>query len=129
MIEFFKRLFGPSDSGATAKQRLQLVLMTDHLALAPEMIDAMKRERVEVIARYVEVDREKVEVDFERHDHALAMMANVPILGVARPSERTPEKPPEPAVASAPAAEPLAAGAAAPLQQRKRRQKAQRAPA
>ncbi|HUY11108.1 MAG TPA: cell division topological specificity factor MinE [Candidatus Dormibacteraeota bacterium] len=125
MIEFFKRLFGPSDSGATAKQRLQLVLMTDHLALAPEMIDAMKRELVEVISRYVEVDREKVEVDFERHDHALAMMANVPILGVARPSERAPE-PPEPAQPVA--AQPAAAGAP-PLQQRKRRKKAQRAPA
>ena len=122
MIEFFKRLFGPSDSGATAKQRLQLVLMTDHLALAPEMIDAMKRELVEVISRYVEVDRDKVEVDFERHDHALAMMANVPILGVARPSERAPE--PAPAPALTPAAE-----TAAPLQQRKRRKKAQRAPA
>ncbi len=122
MIEFFKRLFGPSDSGATAKQRLQLVLMTDHLALAPEMIDAMKRELVEVISRYVEVDRDKVEVDFERHDHALAMMANVPILGVARPSERAPE--PAPAPAPTPAAE-----TAAPLQQRKRRKKAQRAPA
>ncbi len=124
MIEFFKRLFGPSDSGATAKQRLQLVLMTDHLALAPEMIDAMKRELVEVISRYVEVDRDKVEVDFERHDHALAMMANVPILGVARPSERAPERAPEPAPAPAPAGD-----AAAPLQQRKRRKKAQRAPA
>ncbi len=122
MIEFFKRLFGPSDSGATAKQRLQLVLMTDHLALAPEMIDAMKRELVEVISRYVEVDRDKVEVDFERHDHALAMMANVPILGVARPNERAPE--PAPAPAPTPAAE-----TAAPLQQRKRRKKAQRAPA
>ncbi len=127
MIEFFKRLFGPSDSGATAKQRLQLVLMTDHLALAPEMIDAMKRELVEVISRYVEVDREKVEVDFERHDHALAMMANVPILGVARPSERAPERAPEPPAPAA-AAEPVAAGPA-PLQQRKRRKKAQRAPA
>ncbi|NNN00134.1 MAG: cell division topological specificity factor MinE [Candidatus Eremiobacteraeota bacterium] len=125
MIDFFKRLFGPSDSGATAKQRLQLVLMTDHLALAPEMIDAMKRELVEVISRYVEVDREKVEVDFERHDHALAMMANVPILGVARPSERAPE-PLEPAQPVA--AQPAAAGAP-PLQQRKRRKKAQRAPA
>ena len=127
MIEFFKRLFGPSDSGATAKQRLQLVLMTDHLALAPEMIEAMKRELVEVISRYVEVDREKVEVDFERHEHALAMMANVPILGVARPSERAPERAP---VAPAPvlAAEPVAAGPQ-PLQQRKRRKKAQRAPA
>jgi len=117
MIEFFKRFFAPSDSGATAKQRLQLVLMTDHLALAPDMIEAMKAELVEVISRYVEVDRDRVEVDFERHDRALAMLANVPILGVARPV--APQKAPEPTpIAPSPAP--------AALPQRRRRKKAQR---
>jgi cell division topological specificity factor MinE len=58
MIEFLKRLFGQQGSSATAKERLRLVLMTDHLELAPEMIDTMKRELVDVISRYVEVDRE-----------------------------------------------------------------------
>ena len=87
MIEFFRRLFGQPGSSATAKERLRLVLMTDHLELAPEMIDTMKRELVDVISRYVEVDREKIDVSFERQDSALAMLANIPILSVNRPSE------------------------------------------
>ena len=86
MIDWVKKLFGQSNSGATAKERLRLVLMTDHLALAPEIIDQMKRDLVEVISRYVEVDQEKVEVNFEREDRALAMLANIPIRAVNRPS-------------------------------------------
>lgn len=84
MIEFLNRLFGRQSSGATAKERLRLVLMSDHLSLAPDMIDAMKRDLVDVISRYVEVDREKIDVHFEHQDKALAMLANIPITGVNR---------------------------------------------
>jgi cell division topological specificity factor len=84
MIDFLNRLFGRQNSGATAKERLRLVLMSDHLSLAPEMIDAMKRDLVDVISRYVEVDREKIDVHFEHQDKALAMLANIPITGVNR---------------------------------------------
>ncbi len=86
MIEFLRRLFGQPGSSATAKERLRLVLMTDHLELAPEMIEAMKRDLVEVISRHVEVDRDRIEVSFERQDRALAMLANIPILSIARPN-------------------------------------------
>ena len=85
MIDFLKRLFGQTGSSATAKERLRLVLMTDHLELAPDMIDAMKRDLVDVISRYVEVDRDRIEVNFEQQDRALAMLANIPILSVNRP--------------------------------------------
>lgn len=84
MIEFLNKLFGRQNSGATAKERLRLVLMSDHLSLAPEMIDSMKRDLVDVISRYVEVDREKIDVHFEQEDHGLAMLANIPITGVNR---------------------------------------------
>ena len=84
MIEFFNKLFGKQTSGATAKERLRLVLMSDHLSLAPEMIEAMKRDLVDVISRYVEVDREKIDVHFEQENNGLAMLANIPITGVNR---------------------------------------------
>jgi len=84
MIEFFNKLFGRQTSGATAKERLRLVLMSDHLSLAPEMIESMKRDLVDVISRYVEVDREKIDVHFEQENDGLAMLANIPITGVNR---------------------------------------------
>lgn len=93
MFEAIRRFFGGAQSSAaTAKERLRLVLMTDHLALGPEIVEAMKRDLVDVISRHVEVDREKIEVTFERQDRALAMLANIPILSVNRPSP--PQPPP-----------------------------------
>lgn len=84
MIDFLNRLFGRHTSSATAKERLRLVLMSDHLSLAPEMVDAMKRDLVEVISRYVEVDRSKIEVNFEQQDRTVALLANIPIVSVGR---------------------------------------------
>ncbi len=121
MIEFLKRLFGQQGSSATAKERLRLVLMTDHLELAPEMIDSMKRDLVDVISRYVEVDREKIDVTFERQDRALAMLANIPIISVNRPNG-TPELI-EPAAEAPAAGEPTRGGA-----RRKRSARAQTPP-
>jgi len=136
VIEFLKRLFGQTGSSATAKERLRLVLMTDHLELAPEMIEKMKRDLVDVISRFVEVDRERIEVSFERQDRTLAMLANIPIVAVNRPNgsgtngngTATPVKD-EPAVpvaatASAPAT-PGAEAATPPVRKRRRKKKVQ----
>ena len=126
MIEFIKRLFGQPGSSTTAKERLRLVLMTDHLELAPEMIEAMKRDLVDVISRHVEVDRERIEVNFERQDHTLALLANIPIVSVNRPNGKTeaaapaPEAPKTEAVAAAGASN----GEAKPPRKRRRRKKA-----
>jgi cell division topological specificity factor len=95
MIEFLRRFLGaPPPSASAAKERLRLVLMTDHLALGPEIVEAMKRDLVDVISRHVEVDRDKIEVTFERQDRAIAMLANIPILSVRRPEPPPPPSPP-----------------------------------
>lgn len=120
MIEFLRRFFGAAAPSAnTAKERLRLVLMTDHLALGPEIVEAMKRDLVDVISRHVEVDREKIEVTFERQDRAVALLANIPILSVRRPEPPPPPPPVRPrrkrsrkstaASTAPPAAEPAAA--------------------
>ena len=89
MLDRLNRLFGREKSGETAKERLRLVLMSDHLSLAPDMVDAMKRDLVEVVSRYVEVDRDNIDVRFEHQDTVFAMLANVPIISV----NRTPSPP------------------------------------
>jgi cell division topological specificity factor len=133
MIEFLKRFFGHQGSSATAKERLRLVLMTDHLELAPEMIDQMKRDLVDLISRYVEVDRDRIDVTFERQDSTLAMLANIPILSVNRPNGNGSVKHEEPKaaapVAAAPAAVAPAADAAKPPTRKRRRKKKSQNPA
>lgn len=114
MIDFLKKLFGQPGSSVTAKERLRLVLMTDHLELAPEMIESMKRDLVDVISRYVEVDRDRIEVNFEQQDRALAMLANIPILSVNRPANGTPKAAEPVPEAPAPAAVAAAPNVASP---------------
>ena len=124
MIDFLKKLFGSAPpSSSTAKERLRLVLMTDHLALAPEIIDQMKHDLVDVISRYVEVDRDKIEVNFEQQDKALAMLANIPIISVNRPNAGPPKvaPKPEPELVAAAAAAP----AVPPTRRRRKRKRAQ----
>ena len=116
MMEWMKRFFGAPTSSSTAKERLRMVLMTDHLALAPEIIENMKRDLVDVISRYVEIDKEKVEVNFEREDKALAMLANIPITNVNRPS-------PPPSTSSGLKAEGKASHSGPPPTRKRRRRK------
>ena len=92
MFEFFSRLFGREPSSATAKERLRLVLLSDHLALAPDVIDALKSDLVDVISRYVEVDTANCDVTFEQREKQVAMLANIPILGM-RPRPPRPSQP------------------------------------
>jgi cell division topological specificity factor len=115
VFEFIQRFFGREPSSATAKERLRLVLLSDHLSLAPEVVEALKRELVEVISRYVEVDSINCDVTFEQQDKQVAMLANIPIVGMRnRPSPPSaPPSPPPPARSEPPAALENGAGAAA----------------
>jgi cell division topological specificity factor len=116
VIEFFQRLFGKPASSATAKERLRLVLLSDHISLAPDVVEALKHDLVEVISRYVEVDAANCDVTFEQREKQVAMLANIPVLAMrSRPTPRPPGPPAPPPGPPAPAdAEALAAAVDAP---------------
>jgi cell division topological specificity factor len=82
MIEFFKRLFAPEQSGSVARERLRLVLLSDHLSLAPDVIESLRADLIAVISKYVEVDEKNCDVSFEQQDRAVAVLANIPILAM-----------------------------------------------
>jgi cell division topological specificity factor len=94
MLDFFKSLFKPvPSSGRTAKERLRLVLLSDHLSLAPDVIESLKRDLLDVISRYVEIDLEHADVTFEQREREVAMLASIPITAVRdrqRPSAALP---------------------------------------
>jgi cell division topological specificity factor len=98
MIDFFKRIFGIQSpaSGATAKERLRLVLLSDHLSLAPDVVEALKRDLLEVISRYVEIDENHADVTFEHRDREIAMLASVPIRSVLSRPLPPPSRAPQP---------------------------------
>ncbi len=79
-----KTLFGrrKQGSGATAKDRLRFVLQHDRIHLPPERMEEMKREILAVIARYLVVDQDRVEIDLEQRDRRQSkLVAEVPFSG------------------------------------------------
>jgi cell division topological specificity factor len=106
MFDFFRTWFKPERSSATAKERLRLVLLSDHLSLAPEVVEALKADLLAVIQRYVEIDADHADVTFEHREHEVAMLASIPIRALrddrpAPPPPAPPPAPPEPAVLAA----------------------------
>lgn len=66
-------------SASTAKERLQLVLAHDRSDLNPELLEQMRKEILEVVARYVEIDVQEGDVSLETEDRVTALVANLPI--------------------------------------------------
>ncbi|MGP6157720.1 MAG: cell division topological specificity factor MinE [Vulcanimicrobiaceae bacterium] len=120
MFDFFKSFFRPEKpSSTTAKERLRLVLLSDHISLSPEIIESLKADLLSVISRYVEIDSDSADVTFEHRENEIAMLASVPITGLrdGRPGPPPPRGRAEPAAPAAPDAEaPAAAIEPAPVE-------------
>jgi cell division topological specificity factor len=65
-------------SASTARDRLQLVLAHDRSDLSPELLDQMRREIFEVVAKYVDIDLEDGDVSLATEDRVTALVANLP---------------------------------------------------
>lgn len=87
---FLSNLFFKTNrSGKVAKDRLQIVLMHDRADISPEMMENMKRDIIAVIKNYVEIDEGRIELDLEREDTSVALVANIPVMTVRRAKRGT----------------------------------------
>ena len=106
---FFQNLFARQPNSAQlAKQRLQVVLVQDHLSLPPGTMEAIKIEIMQVISRHLDIDAEGVEVSVERRGHSDELVATLPVkrnYGRTRGGEPIPVK--RPAAATATPAQPV----------------------
>lgn len=76
-----RKLFG-MDMGSknAAKERLRLVLIHDRASVSQETLDAMKRDLIQVISRYIDIDVSDVEFKMESEHEKVALVANIPIV-------------------------------------------------
>ena len=81
--DLINKLLGRETSSAnTARERLQLVLAHDRVdmsSLTTDLLDKMRKEILDVVAKYVEIDFEEVAVSLETEDRMTALVANLTI--------------------------------------------------
>ena len=83
---FLKNFFGGSSkgSGQIAKDRLKIVLMHDRTDITPDLMENLRKDIVKVITKYMEIDTDKIGINFEHDADLVALVASIPVKSVKR---------------------------------------------
>lgn len=75
--------FSKKSSKDMAKERLKLILIHDRATVSPELLENIKEEIMNVISKYVEIDKDELEIKMthadEEEGNSPALVANIPI--------------------------------------------------
>ena len=85
LIELLEKIFpalNDRSSRQEVKNRLKLVLAHDRSDLTPQMIESMRREILEVVSKYVDLDADAMDFALENTSRVTSLVANLPILRV-----------------------------------------------
>lgn len=63
-----------------ACNRLRVVLMQDRTNLTPELLQRMRKELIELLSKYVEMDNDALELNFDQEDGQMALMLSIPVI-------------------------------------------------
>ena len=78
-----------------ACSRLKLVLMHDRSKIAPGTLDKMKDELVDVISKYVDIDRDALDLNLESESNTIALIASIPIVRAKQQAEKAQQEKPQ----------------------------------
>ena len=86
--DLFNKVFGffrqseqkEENAKDTAVNRLRVVLMQDRTNLTPELLEKMRGELIELLSKYVEMDKDALELNFEQEGNQMALMLSIPVL-------------------------------------------------
>lgn len=82
VLGFFQAQEKENDGGSNkvATNRLKLVLMQDRTNLTPYLLERMRGEMINVLSKYVEMDQDELELNFEQEGEQMALMLSIPVL-------------------------------------------------
>lgn len=87
VLGFFRQSEKKENAKDVACNRLRVVLMQDRTNLTPELMERMRKELIELLSRYVEMDKEALELNFEQEGDQMALMLSIPVLRAREESE------------------------------------------
>ena len=64
-------------SKISARERLQMVLMRDRMDVSPDIMDALKNDMKDVMARYLVVEDDFQEFAIHRSDESVFLVSNI----------------------------------------------------
>lgn len=67
-------------SKSVATNRLKLVLMQDRTNLTPKVLEQMRGELVDLLSKYLEMDKDLLELNFEQEGDQVALMLSIPVI-------------------------------------------------
>ncbi|MCL4516530.1 MAG: cell division topological specificity factor MinE [Firmicutes bacterium] len=88
MMDLLSQIFGKDPemkSKDTAKERLRLVLVHDRTSISPQLLETLREELIAGISKYLEIDEGGLEVNLDRNERAVALVASIPIRKMKRP--------------------------------------------
>lgn len=74
IFKFIKR----KKSGRIARERLEILLVTDRIGCNPNTTESIKREIINAISKYIDIDKENCIIEIQ-HTNSPCLMANIPI--------------------------------------------------
>ena len=80
VIEFFKQTEPQTSTKDVACNRLRVVLMQDRTNLTPELMERMRKELVELLSKYVEMDKEALDLNLMQDGDQVALTLSIPVL-------------------------------------------------
>lgn len=67
-------------SKSVATNRLKLVLMQDRTNLTPKVLEQMRSELIDLLSKYLEMDKDMLELNFEQDGEQVALMLSIPVI-------------------------------------------------
>lgn len=81
VLNLFKQTESKEENAKdVACNRLRVVLMQDRTNLTPELLQRMRRELVELLSKYVEMDKDALELNFDQEGDQMALMLSIPVI-------------------------------------------------
>lgn len=80
VVEFFTKVDEREETKDVARNRLKLVLMQDRTNLNPRLLERLRGEMIQLLSKYVVMDKELLELNFTPEDDQLALMLSIPVI-------------------------------------------------